>query len=418
MKKNTTFLAALLFAGGLSAQVITDTVHTDASYANDNYYTLNDGNQFTVDRSNWDLAFACDGMGGQATTIRINDGIGTELYLYSSDTSDWSTLDTTGFDWSQNALYNSDESWETGAFENMTLSGPFDVGWGDYNVTTHQITGSRLFILKLSDGTYRKIVIDALINNDYTFRYAELSGANTTTGTVTQTNHSGKNFGYYSILNDTDLDREPATSSWDLVFTKYVTMIAPNTPYPVTGILAHQNVRIAQVGNVNDVYTETHTGHTYDSLINVVGSDWKTFNTATFQYEIEDSLVYFVQNQNTDIFRLVLTGFTGSSAGEYHLDKEKVVSVGINEATKSSNAILNVYPNPAATNVTVTFNAITNNTYISLLDLTGRTVLNQPINTAEGLSQKNLDVSNLKQGVYFLRITSGTNTSTQKLIIK
>lgn len=409
---------SIIALGNLSAQVVEDTVHTSASYANDNYYTLNSGNQFTVDRTNWDLAFASDGISGFATTVRINGGNGTELFVYSNDTTDWSTLDTTGFDWSQNALFNSSESWEIGAFDNMTLTGGFDLGWGEYNVTTHQILGTRLFILKLSDGTYRKIVIDGLISGAYTFRYAELSGANQTTGTVTKTNHGGKNFGYYSILNNTDLDREPASSSWDLVFTKYVTMYAPGVPYPVTGVLAHQNVKIAQANNVVDPYAESYTSHTMDTVSDVIGWDWKEFNMTTFQYEIEDSLVYFVEDQSSHIYRLVFTGFTGSSAGEYHLDREQITGVGIEESLENSNTILNVYPNPAVTNVTVTFNALTNNTSIALYDLTGKEVLNQQLNTVKGLSQQNLDVSNLTQGVYFIRITSGANTSTQKLIIR
>lgn len=416
MKKITAFLTAITFVGGLSAQVITDTVHTNPSYANDNYYTLSDGNQYTVNRTNWDLAFASDGMGGQATTIRINGGIGTELYVYSNDTSDWSALDTTGFNWSQNQLFNSDESWEIGAFDNMTLFGPFDVGWGNYNSSTHNILGSRLYILKLSNGTYRKIVIDGLIGGVYSFRYAELTGANQTVGVVTKTNHVGKDFGYYSILNNTHLDREPASSSWDLVFTKYITMLALNTYYPVTGVLAHQDARIAQVGNVNNVYTEPHTGHTYDSLINVIGYDWKSWNGSS--YDIEDSLVYFVQNQNNHIFRLVFTDFTGSSTGEYHLDREQITGVGIDELIENTNTILNIYPNPTSSNVTVTFNAVTYNTNISLFDLTGKEVLSQQLNVSKGLNQQNLTLNNLKQGIYFLRITSGTNTSTQKLIIK
>lgn len=421
MKKITILSIFIATALGSIAQVVTDTVHTDPTYANDNYYTLNDGNQYTVARNNWDLAFTCSGLSGFGSTVRINgasDGSGTELYLYSADTADWSTLDTTGFSWAQNQLFNADTSWETGAFNSLPPSSGFDLGWGTYNMTTHFIIGDRLFIIKLSDGTYRKLVIESLISGVYTIRYADLNGANLTTATITKSNYTDKNFGYYSIQSATTIDREPLTSSWDLLFTKYVTMLAPNTYYPVTGVLAHQDVRVAQVNNVNDPYTESHIGPTYGHYTNIIGYDWKSFNMTTFQFDIDDSLVYFVQDQNNHIFRLVFTGFTGSSAGEYHLDKEKITGVGIDEDITEANTILNVYPNPASDNVTITYNAISNFTSISIFDLTGKEVLSKQINTVKGLSQEKLNVVDLTQGVYFLRIASGQNISTQKLIVQ
>lgn len=417
MKKIT--ILSIFIAAALTsvAQVVADTVHTDPSYVNDNYYTLSDGNQNTVARNNWDLAFACNGLGGQAYNIRINGGEGTALYLYSNDTADWSTLDTTGFNWTQNQLFNADTSWLVGAFNSLPPSSGFDLGWGTYNMTTHFIIGDRLFILKLSDGTYRKLVIESLISGVYTFRYAELGGANLVTATLTKSNYADKNFGYYSILNGTTVDREPLTSSWDLLFTKYVTMLAPNTPYPVTGVLAHPDVRVAQVNNVSDPYTESHIGPTYGHYINIIGYDWKSFNMSTFQYDIEDSLVYFVQDQASHIYRLVFTGFTGSSAGEYQLDREQITGVGIEEDA-NTNTILNVYPNPANDVVTVTFNALDNQSIVSVFDLTGKEVVTNQLNTGKGLSQERLNVSQLTQGVYFIRITSGKNSSTQKLVIQ
>ena len=418
MKKITTFLFSLAIAGTSFATVINDTVHTNPNYTNDNYYRLSDLNQSTVDRSNWDIAFACDGLGGQAFNLRINGGIGTELYLFSNDTSDWSTLDTTGFNWSQNQLFNMDTSWSVGAFNSLTPQSGFDLGWGTYNMTTHHINGDRIFIVKLADATYRKLIVESLISGVYTFKYAPLTGGNTTTDMITKSNYTGKNFAYYSLQNGMALNREPDSEDWDLLFTKYVTMIAPNTPYAVTGVLANHSVKVAQVNNVADPYTESHIGPTYGHYINIIGSDWKSFNMSTFQFDIEDSLVYFVEDHNTHIYRIVFTGFTGQSAGEYHLDVEKVTGVGVEETIELDNNILNVFPNPAGNNVTVTFNASDNNSFISIIDITGKEVLTRNINQGKGLTQERFNVVDLKQGIYFIRITSGNKTSTEKLIIK
>ena len=79
MKRNLLLVAA--FVGTLNpfAQAL-DTISMGNMYANENYYKLSNGNQFTALRDNWDLAFATDGLGGSNPTIIINGSNGLELY--------------------------------------------------------------------------------------------------------------------------------------------------------------------------------------------------------------------------------------------------------------------------------------------------------------------------------------------------
>ena len=418
MKKITTFLiAAVLITSVSFAQQITDTVHTIATYANDNYYQLNAGTQSTVDRSNWDLAFACNGISNFSSSIRINGGTGTELYLYSNDTSGWNTIDTTGFNWSQNRMTNSDTSWQIGAFENTTPSSAFDLGWGTYNSVTHHINGDRLYIILLANGSFKKLFVESLISGVYTFRYANLDGTSPVTNTITKTNYSGKNFGYYSLQNNAVIDRDPLSDDWDLLFTKYVTEITPNTPYIVTGVLSNQNVKVAQANNVDNVNTETYLGHIYKNEINTIGWDWKSFDLGSFQFVVEDSLVYFVEDQNAIIYRLIFTGFTGSSTGEYHLTKEEITTVGLNDLV-NQNTILNAYPNPAKNNVTIIFNALSDKTVFSIINLMGQELIRTERNTVIGLSQENIVINSLPRGTYFIQVRSENNSSLQKLIVQ
>lgn len=417
MKKlSTTLSLVLLGISNLFSQTI-DTVSTSGGYANDNYYQLSSGAEFSVVRNNWDLAFACSGLGGQSSTIRINGGTGTKLYLYSNNINDWTTVDTNGFDWNQNQLFNSDTSWTVGAFNSLPSGGSYDLGWGTYNIITHLINGDRIFILTLSNGTYKKLIVEGLSSGIYNIKYADLDGNNEITDQVTKSTYTGQNFGYYSLQNQTALNRETVSTDWDLVFTKYITMLAPNTPYAVTGVLANANVKVAQINNVPDVNNIPYTSQTYSNYINTIGYDWKTFNMTTFQYEIEDSLVYFVEDQVGDIYKVIFTGFGGSSNGNYIFSKEFVGTVGINEDVKN-NIILNAYPNPATDVVNITFNAQSNSTQLSIVDLTGKQVVNEQINVGEGLNQHQISVSNLTKGIYFLKLVSGNHSSTQKLIIR
>lgn len=416
MKKIITLLTSISLMIGASAQVVTDTVSVNSGYVNENYYTLNNENKVPITRSDWDLAFASDGVGFGSSAIRINGGMGTELYKYSNDTMDWSTLDTTGFNWSLNRLISADTSWSVGAFSNTTPQSGFDLGWGTYSTVTHIVSGDRIFILKLSNGDYKKIVIDKLQSGTYNFRYADLNGNNFVNTSISKSNYPGKNFGYYSIQNNTALDREPASTSWDLLFTKYVTDLGGGTYYGVTGVLTNVNVKVAQAYPVNDPYTEPYTGQNYGFIINTIGHDWKSFNTTTFQYEIEDSLVYFVEDANQDVYRMVFTGFGGSANGNFIFDKELVGNTtGINDDFNKTE-IFDIYPNPATSFVNVTFTSDDNST-LSLHDITGKIVYTKTI-VNSGLNQERIDASNLTKGMYFLSIISSNEKSTQKIIIK
>ena len=66
-----------------------------------------------------------------SASIIINENAGMELYVYSNDTNDWNTVDTAGFTFEK--VYNSEESWENGAFSNLGTNHP-DYGWGIYDM--------------------------------------------------------------------------------------------------------------------------------------------------------------------------------------------------------------------------------------------------------------------------------------------
>ena len=70
----------------------------------------------------------------------------------------------------------------------------------------------------------------------YTFRYSDIDGSNEQTVNLDLAG-STKNFVYYSLDTNEEIDREPDQDKWDIVFTKY---IDKSINYPVTGVL--QNI--------------------------------------------------------------------------------------------------------------------------------------------------------------------------------
>src|ERR1043165_9800870 len=168
MKKTllTLFLASSYIY--TNAQVVADTVSVGATYANQVWYSLQNDDQGTAPKNNWDLAFDASGFG---STILINSITGTTLWNYpKADTAGWTTVDTTGVSTRQ-ARYDSDKSWADGAMGRYAdPANANDLDWGVYNLTTHVVTGDSLYIIKLSDGSYRKLCIQTLSGSVYTFK--------------------------------------------------------------------------------------------------------------------------------------------------------------------------------------------------------------------------------------------------------
>lgn len=398
------------------AQVVIDTVSIGAGYANQVWYSLQNDEQGSAPKNNWDIAFDVSGFG---SSIHFNSIIGTLLWKYpSADTAGWSTVDTTGITaWTK--LYNSDTTWAIGAFDKGRVVGNRnDLGWGVYNPITHIVTGDSLYIIKLSSGVYKKLWIENLSGGVYRFKYADLNGANLQNATLTKSNYKGKNFGYYSIQTNSALDREPLSANWDLMFTQYTTFI-PNA-YIVSGILSNKGVTIAQANNIGNVNTYNNwSTHTFITPINEIGYDWKTFNGVGF--DITDSLIFFVKTKAGDIWKVIPTGFGGSATGNYMFSKEKLSSTVITDAMGDIKSVLSIYPNPSSGgNATIIyeFENSVSSAVLNIYDLSGKNIHSEKLNYDTGLHTHNLNTSSFNSGMYFVTVEFEGNRIQQKLIIK
>lgn len=77
-----------------------------------------------------------------------------------------------------------------------------------------------------------------------------------------------------------------------------------------------------------------------------------------------------------------------------------------------------IYPNPASGRVWIEAgNAVSGITKATISDLGGRVVSQQTLNFA-GQSRNELNIHHITPGIYFIRISDGTETHTQKLLVK
>jgi hypothetical protein len=298
----------------ISVVTRSETVSLGAGYSNEVFYRLSDGMVTSVPRNDWDIAFI---VAAREAAILTNATSGVVLKVYPvSQGWNWSDpVDTAGYyGWSP--LYNSDTTWTEGAF-NMNATGHPNYGWGEYDMNTHNLNGVSLYIIKTRAGSFKKIWIMNKYSTlqQYIFRYADLDGSNEKTVSL-DLGGSTKNFVYYSIDTNEEVDREPDSDKWDLVFTKY---IDKSINYTVTGVLQNMDVTALESTDTDPKSTVFPTTG-YLTNISTIGSDWKIIDMQTFQYTIDNSRVFFVKDINGDIYRIRFTAFEGSSTGNVSFD--------------------------------------------------------------------------------------------------
>jgi hypothetical protein len=92
---------------------------------------------------------------------------------------------------------------------------------------------------------------------------------------------------------------------------------------------------------------------------------------------------------------------------------EAACEVGIGESSVDSRqSAVSIYPNPSSTQITIETPKTTSKFLISIFNLNGQEVINQKL-TAPGTS---IDISNLPQGIYCVRLTSDNIVKVLKII--
>lgn len=388
---------------------VNDQVSVVASYANQSYYNLENGEVSNITNLDWDLAFDASTFG---SAIRINGANAVELFVTPYSITDWSTIDTTGMtSWTQN--FDSDLSWSSGAFNaDYDLSNPSDLGWGEYNSITHFVIGTKTFVIKMNDGSVKKVLIDQLGSGDYTFKHSDLDNSNEITEVITKSDYTGKNFVYYNITTTTVIDREPLSEDWDIVFGKYITEIYPGATYGVTGALMNQGTTVYKDESVETNTAIINNNFVYSDAINTIGYDWKSFDFSTYTYILDDSATYFIQTAIGDVWKVGFTAFGGSSNGDIEFTKEKMASAGV---YTNSELTITTYPNP----VTNSFNIksdLNGEATISLQSMNGKQTINETVDFINEPIEYNVD--NYNSGVYILTVTyKNGQTLTEKIII-
>ena len=392
-------------------------VVTGSGYADDVYYSLENGSVTTVARNNWDIAFTTQ-IQKFDVSILINSGEGVELYTYlKNDITGWATLDTAGIEWVP--MYNSLDSLNVGAFSfGKDLDNEFDYGWGTYDQVSHAITGVSLYVIKTREGNFKKIWIveRAAMTNTWEFKFANLDGTGEESVTIDGSQYITKNFVYYSLESKELVDREPVSDDWDLLFTRYYDQSRSGTVSGVQSNADHVEVQEVREPGLDRSTFVTYEDALFSSTINIIGSDWKKLNQTYTGYDMVDTLVFFIKSDTdgaSNYYKIYFTGATfGSEDGKYTFIQELLTTVST-ELTREL-TLLEVYPNPASGHVNLVFDRI-GETSIQIIDITGRRVYST-VYHAGGFSNLSLDISYLNSGFYFIKVGTGNGAEVVRFI--
>ena len=92
--------------------------------------------------------------------------------------------------------------------------------------------------------------------------------------------------------------------------------------------------------------------------------------------------------------------------------------INVDNMVSSISNQFNVYPNPASNIANLAFNAEVNgNAAISVISQTGSVVLSKTLAVNEGANTRKLDIANLANGIYFIKIQTGSLIQMAKLVI-
>ncbi|MBX3101022.1 MAG: T9SS type A sorting domain-containing protein [Bacteroidetes bacterium] len=426
------------FETWIEDSVITGTT-TGQDYRDDVWYSLKNGEVHRATRNNWHLGLSTGTFDVNIITHHAAGSPSLYVFRVPFDTTGFGTsaLDTSGQMINANLYFNNESDWREGAFSQTRVSGALGFGWGEYDMTTHNVYGDSVYVVKYGSN-YKKVAIlhkgdlrpagsgaAASTYGQWRVRVANLDGSEDTTYAINSTAYSTKKFVYINLETRQVIDREPAANSWDLLFTKYFEDLGPGVGwYQVAGVKhntkwqsagpgqpqTNAGVKAARIYNLTaDNLTEQQVDSITPLLkdsITAIGRD-KTIGTLSFIIKDNDGLLW-------QLYYTSIKNATTQGRGEYFFQKRRLTAPANRLGSRGNGPSWSLYPNPSAGDVTLVIENATANTQVVVRDLMGRVVMSQ---TLAATDLHALNLRHLAPATYVVSVQSGNRVSSQKLVI-
>jgi len=401
-------------------------ITTGPGYQRQGYYKLGSETEKTVFNTSWDIAFSV--FGQQDAAVFINESSGSRMGMatsaievYYTDGDFASTPNPATL--TDKRLYNPETSWNYGALNEIRKPGQFfDYGWGAYQPSANKVVGTVVYVLKLRDGKYKKLMIESLTAAGYNFKYADLDGSNEVTKVINKGDHTGKVCAYFSFTTNATVDVEPA-DGFDFVYKRYFSPLRDTLSglfiqYSLTGIQMGLGVKTAKVTGINPTTVKYQDYNTQlSSSTDVIGHDWKRFTGS--KWALPQDEVYFVKTKESRVWKIRFIDFEGSATGTAVLEK---TDLGLFTAVKNlSKTQVAIYPNPTTDKVYLSLDTkdfVGKNLTVNVIDMSGKVVINQNIKLTEEFEVFEIYTQSLAKGIYLLQLADEKQTFVAQKISK
>ncbi len=275
-----------------------------------------------------------------------------------------------------------------------------------------------------------------LVTNNYTTAASITSGSIYPVASVAKVNNSGKNFYTSSgtALNFWGGNITIQTTSADYVFSnaaiqaKYPMSLGTTTNSAFTGTV-YSALGNGSISNGTATCLGDGTGtlnlplRSFSNVIKVM-----TYTKFEFAVSIATGTVtqlnydYYSPLTKFPLFTITSSTISSNLAADVYstiaLLNKDYQYVGINESVKEI-ASLNIFPNPAKNNFTLSF--VNENADIVSYELTntlGQSIKKENLGNEKGLVNYNINITDVQAGVYFVKVNSGLRSSTKKITIQ
>ena len=183
-------------------------------------------------------------------------------------------------------------------------------------------------------------------------------------------------------------------------------------------VVAPTVITLAATGITHEAATLNGTISTGSETITAQGFEYKAegvedWASVEANGENMSATLSNLEASTTYEFRAFATTESGNTYGET-MTFTTLAASGLEQIESGLSDI--VYPNPAKDKATLSLKGLKANATITISDLQGRIILSDKLQA--GVESHEIDTSGFESGVYYIRVISGNNVNTQKLIVE
>lgn len=267
-------------------------VNMGGDYGQQIFYSLNNNQVVRQNpKTAWDIGLESGAEGWRIFLNSSRGGAAVQL-----ENTDFESINNpTGIEWKWDASSGNADS----------------TAIGDYRESAATIIIDRGFDPAGNHTGYWKMKVIEVTSASYTFRCAEINGAQDTILTVPKS--ANTNLTAFSFDQLAEAEIEPPSDSWDLLFTQYVHIFYdPVTPYLVTGVIINRyQTTVAEVSdrNFDELALEHAEEYQFSNALDIIGYDWKTFDFASANFIIHPEKIYLINDSEGRYFKLKFIDF-------------------------------------------------------------------------------------------------------------